>query len=79
MSEVHVEQKTYHMPPVEGFTIAHFLTVADLERSARFYATVFGGRILSTGDGDGSPSYPRSRTPGSSSTSGAVQPPTNQR
>ncbi|MGD0050483.1 MAG: VOC family protein [Vulcanimicrobiaceae bacterium] len=57
MSEVHVEQKTYHMPPVEGFTIAHFLTVADLERSARFYATVFGGRILSTGDGDGSPSY----------------------
>ena len=41
------------MPPREGFTIAHFLTVADIERSARFYETVFGGRILSRGDGKG--------------------------
>ena len=36
MNEVQVEQKSYQMPPQDGFTIAHFLTVAD-------------GRILSTG------------------------------
>ena len=44
MDEVQVEQKSYQMPPNEGFTVAHFLTVADLERSAEFYKTVFGGR-----------------------------------
>ena len=49
MNEVQVEQKSYQMPPQDGLTIAHFLTVADIERSARFYETVFGGRILSTG------------------------------
>ena len=49
MNEVQVEQKSYQMPPQDGFTVAHFLTVADIERSARFYETFFGGRILSTG------------------------------
>src|SRR5580658_9251473 len=53
MSEVQVEQKNYQMPPQDGFTIAHFLTVSDIERSARFYETVFGGRILSRGDSKG--------------------------
>jgi hypothetical protein len=38
MSEVQVEQKTYQMPPQDGITIAHFLTVADVERSLRDYA-----------------------------------------
>jgi predicted enzyme related to lactoylglutathione lyase len=57
MSSVEVEQKSYEMPPREGFSIAHFLTVADIERSARFYETVFGGRILSRGDGKGAPGY----------------------
>ena len=41
----------------DGFTVAHFLTVADIERSARFYETVFGGRILSRGDSSGAPGY----------------------
>jgi catechol 2,3-dioxygenase-like lactoylglutathione lyase family enzyme len=45
----------YEMPPRTGFCVAHFLTVADIERSARFYASVFGGRILSKGDSDGAP------------------------
>ena len=49
MSQVEVEQKNYQMPPQDGFTIAHFLTVSDIERSVRFYETVFGGRILSRG------------------------------
>jgi predicted enzyme related to lactoylglutathione lyase len=53
MNQVKVEQKGCLMPPQEGFTVAHFLTVADIERSARFYETVFGGRILSMG----APSY----------------------
>jgi catechol 2,3-dioxygenase-like lactoylglutathione lyase family enzyme len=55
MSHEQVEQKTYQMPPRDGFTVACFLTVADIERSARFYQTVFGGRILSTGDSRGAP------------------------
>jgi predicted enzyme related to lactoylglutathione lyase len=49
MNQVEVEQKNYQMPPEDGFTIAHFLTVSDIERSVRFYETVFGGRILSRG------------------------------
>jgi predicted enzyme related to lactoylglutathione lyase len=49
MNQVEVERKNYQMPPQDGFTIAHFLTVADIERSVRFYETVFGGRILSRG------------------------------
>ena len=57
MTSVQVDQKSYEMPPAEGFSVAHFLTVADIERSARFYATVFGGRILSSGDNEGAPAY----------------------
>src|ERR1700742_4043404 len=57
MSNVQVEQKIYQMPPREGFTVAHFLTVTDMERSAQFYQTVFGGRILSKGDSTGPPVY----------------------
>ena len=57
MNQVEVEQKNYQMPPQDGFTIAHFLTVSDIERSARFYERVFGGRILSGGDSSGAPGY----------------------
>ncbi|MEI9923685.1 MAG: hypothetical protein WDN50_09405 [Bradyrhizobium sp.] len=57
MSQVQVEQKSYQMPPLEGITVTHFITVADIERSARFYETVFGGRILSGGDSKGAPGY----------------------
>ena len=35
------------MPPREGISIAQFLTVVDIDRPARFYEKVFGGRILS--------------------------------
>src|ERR1700678_2679412 len=57
MSQVQVEQTNYQMPPQDGFTIAHFLTVSDIERSARFYETFFGGRVLSRGDSSGAPGY----------------------
>ncbi len=53
MKSGQVEQKNYEMPPHEGFTVTHFLTVADIDRSARFYEKVFGGRILSLGDSKG--------------------------
>jgi putative intracellular protease/amidase/catechol 2,3-dioxygenase-like lactoylglutathione lyase family enzyme len=53
---VQVEQKSYEMPPREGISIAQFLTVADIERSARYYEKVFGARILSLGDGN-APAY----------------------
>jgi hypothetical protein len=39
MSQVQVGQKTYQMPPQDGITIAHFMVVADIERSLRFYET----------------------------------------
>ena len=49
MSSVQIEQNSYEMPPREGISVAHFLTVADVERSARYYEKVFGARILSLG------------------------------
>ena len=57
MNAVQVEQNRYEMPPREGFTVAYFLTVADIDRSARFYEKVFDGRILSKGDSAGAPAY----------------------
>jgi len=53
MSGVRIEQKSYEMPPRDGFTVTHFITVADIDRSADFYEKVFGGRILSRGDSKG--------------------------
>ena len=54
---VHVDQKHYEMPPKDGITVAYFLTVADIERSLRYYEKVFGSRILSRGDSKGAPGY----------------------
>jgi hypothetical protein len=51
MNIVQIGQKSYEMPPRDGFSIAHFLTVADIDWSARFYETVFGGWHLSKGEG----------------------------
>ena len=56
MSNVQIEQTSYEMPPREGISIAHFLTVADIERSARYYEKVFGPCILRLGDGN-APGY----------------------
>ena len=57
MNGVQIEQKSYEMPPRDGFSIAHFLTVADIDRSASYYEKIFGARILSRGDGKGAPGY----------------------
>jgi hypothetical protein len=58
VNTVQIEQKSYEMPPLEGLSIAHFITVADIERSARYYEKVFGASILSMGDGN-APAYLR--------------------
>ena len=57
MNQAQAEQKTYRMPPQDGMTVAHFIIVADIERSLGFYEKVFGGRILSRGDSSGAPGY----------------------
>ncbi len=54
---IQIGPKSYEMPPRDGISIAHFLTVADIDRSLRFYETVFGGRALSKGDSKGAPGY----------------------
>jgi predicted enzyme related to lactoylglutathione lyase len=55
---VHVGQKSFEMPPRDGMSIAHFLTVKDIDRSLDFYEKVFGAQILSRGDGN-APGYLR--------------------
>ncbi len=57
MDQVRVEQSNFQMPPREGITVAHFITVADMQRSVEFYAKVFGGSIVSRGDAGGAPPY----------------------
>ena len=57
VDSVQVEQKSYEIPPRDGFTVAQFLTVADTTRSARFYEHIFGGRILTMGDSAGAPVF----------------------
>jgi predicted enzyme related to lactoylglutathione lyase len=54
---VRVEEKSYEMPPKEGLSIAHFLTVGDIQRSINYYEKVFGARVLSRGDAEGAPGY----------------------
>ena len=49
MTAVQVAQTSYEMPPHDGFSVTHFITVADIDRAADFYEKVFGGRILSRG------------------------------
>ncbi len=53
MSSGQIEQKSDEIPRSDGFTVTHFITVADIDRSADFYEKVLGGRILSRGDSKG--------------------------
>ena len=56
MSSPQVGQKTYENPPREGFIVTHFLTVSDVQRSARYYEKIFGGRITRLPE-TGGPAY----------------------
>lgn len=42
-------EQHYQLPPKEGFVVTHFLTVADVKRSADFYVRILGGEVLMTG------------------------------
>ena len=40
----------YSLPPTDGFVVTHFLTVADVNRSAEFYVRIFGGTVVRNGE-----------------------------
>jgi lactoylglutathione lyase len=42
--------RTEGLRPAEGFVVTLFLTVADVDRSAAFYARVFDGTVIRTGE-----------------------------
>jgi putative intracellular protease/amidase len=56
IQSVQIGQKSYEMPPRDGISVAQFLTVADIGRSARYYEKVFDAQVLSLGDGN-APGY----------------------
>ena len=39
-------EDSYQFPPKEGFILTHFLTVADVKRSAEFYSRILGGDVI---------------------------------
>ena len=39
-------EDSYQFPPKEGFILTHFLTVADVKRSAEFYLRILGGDVV---------------------------------
>jgi putative intracellular protease/amidase/catechol 2,3-dioxygenase-like lactoylglutathione lyase family enzyme len=55
-NSIQIEGNSYEMPPRDGISVAHFITVADIDRSLNYYEKVFGARILSRGDGN-APGY----------------------
>jgi lactoylglutathione lyase len=40
----------YQYAPKEGFVLTHFLTVADVKRSADFYLCILGGKVIRSGE-----------------------------
>jgi catechol 2,3-dioxygenase-like lactoylglutathione lyase family enzyme len=42
--------QSFEFPPKEGFIVTHFLTVADVGRSADFYERILGGTVLRSGE-----------------------------
>ena len=45
-----VNREEYEYTPKEGFVLTHFLTVANVERSAEFYLRIFGGKTIRKGE-----------------------------
>jgi lactoylglutathione lyase len=48
--EIMIEREDYQLPPKEGFVLTHFLTVADVKRSAEFYLRILGGTVVRSGE-----------------------------
>jgi len=45
-----IKRRDYQLPPKEGLILTHFLTVADVNRSAEFYLRILGGNIVREGE-----------------------------
>ena len=45
-----IKRGDYQYPPKEGFILTHFLTVADVKRSAEFYLRILGGKVIRDGE-----------------------------
>ena len=45
-----IKREDYQLPPKEGFVLTHFLTVADVKRSAEFYVRILGGTVVRSGE-----------------------------
>lgn len=45
-----IKTAEYEYTPKEDFILAHFLTVANVKRSADFYIRIFGGKIIRSGE-----------------------------
>ena len=45
-----INQEAIQLPPRDGFVLTHFLTVADVTRSAEFYQRILGGTIVREGE-----------------------------
>lgn len=45
-----INREDYQLPPKQGFVLTHFLTVADVNRSAEFYQRILGGTIVRSGE-----------------------------
>ena len=45
-----IKRGDYQYPPKEGFILTHFLTVADVKRSAEFYLRILGGNVVREGE-----------------------------
>jgi catechol 2,3-dioxygenase-like lactoylglutathione lyase family enzyme len=48
--ETMTTSEEYQLPPKEGFILTHFLTVADVQRSAEFYLRILGGTVVRSGE-----------------------------
>jgi len=48
--EIMIKREDYQLPPKEGFILTHFLTVADVKRSAEFYLRILGGTVVRSGE-----------------------------
>jgi lactoylglutathione lyase len=45
-----IKREDYQYTPKEGFVLTHFLTVADVTRSADFYLRILGGKVIRSGE-----------------------------
>jgi lactoylglutathione lyase len=48
--ETIINREDFQLPPKAGFILTHFLTVADVQRSAEFYVRIFGGTVVLSGE-----------------------------